>query len=152
MTSPTDPVIADAICDAIATQPKGLGAVLVDLGSPINPSTFYRWLAVDEELRKRYARARADQAQVMADEIAQIADETQVGEVITEKGDGTVEIKRADMLEHRKLRIEARKWLAAKLLPKVYGDKLAHTGPEGGAIVIDAGALIERIIGPKRED
>ena len=35
------------------------------------------------------------------------------------------------MIEHRKLRIEARKWLASKLLPKVYGDKLAHTGADG---------------------
>ena len=28
------------------------------------------------------------------------------------------------MLEHRKLRIDSRKWLLAKLAPKKYGDKL----------------------------
>ena len=75
----------------------------------------------------------------MADEIAEIADNTQSGEIVTEKDaffEGkrildaagkpirTIESKRSDMLEHRKLRIDARKWLAAKLLPKVYGDKL----------------------------
>lgn len=126
---PFDSTIADAICDAIATQSKGLGSILDDLGKPINPSTFYRWLQRDEELRNRYARARADQAQVMADEIAHIADNTELGEVITDKGD-KVEIRRGDMIEHRKLRIESRKWLAAKLLPKVYGDKIQqeHSG------------------------
>ncbi len=122
--TPEDHAIQDAVCDAISTQPRGIGAILSDLGNPINPSTFYRWLQQDEELCKRYARARADQAQVMADEITQIADNTQEGVIVTEKPDGSVETKRADMLEHRKLRIESRKWLAAKLLPKVYGERI----------------------------
>lgn len=134
-TTGYDEKLADAICDAIATQPKSLAAVLEDLGKPINPSTWYRWLQSNAELCNRYARARADQAQVMADEIASIADTTQVGEIVTEKPDG-VEVKRADMLEHRRLRIESRKWLAAKLLPKVYGDKTQQeiSGPGGEPI------------------
>ena len=75
----------------------------------------------------------------MADEIMQIADNTQEGAIVTEKADGSAEIKRADMLEHRKLRIESRKWLAAKLLPKVYGDKVQQevSGPEGGPLQAD---------------
>ena len=136
--TPEDQAIQDAVCDAISTQPRGIGAILNGLGNPINPSTFYRWLQQDEELCKRYARARADQAQVMADEITQIADNTQEGVIVTEKADGSVETKRADMLEHRKLRIESRQWLAAKLLPKVYGERIQqeHSGPDGGAIQI----------------
>src|SRR4051812_34514679 len=128
--------MADAICDAIATQSKGLGSILADMGDPINPSTWYRWLQQDAKLCERYARARADQAQVMADQISEIADTTHVGEIVTIKADGEKEIKRADMLEHRKLRIEARKWLAAKLLPKVYGDKTQQeiSGPDGGPV------------------
>ena len=35
------------------------------------------------------------------------------------------------MIEHRKLRIDTRLKLLAKWNPKKYGDKLAHTGPEG---------------------
>jgi hypothetical protein len=134
--TPEESALQDAICDAISTQPRGMGAILEELGNPINPSTFYRWLQQDDDLCKRYARARADQAQVMADEITQIADTTQEGVITTEKADGSVEIKRSDMLEHRKLRIESRKWLAAKLLPKVYGDRVQqeHTGPDGGPL------------------
>ena len=128
-----DESIADAVCDAIATQSKGLGAIIEDLGFQVSPSLIYKWIQQNDSFRERYARAKADQARVMADEITEIADNTQSGEIVTEKGDGTVEIKRADMLEHRKLRIESRKWLAAKLLPKVYGDnaKLALTNPDG---------------------
>ena len=133
---PYDADVAEAIIDAIATSSLGLGSVIKELGLTVRPSTFYRWLQKSDELRERYARARADQAQVMAEEIAQIADNTERGEIITLKADGTQEIKSADMIEHRKLRIESRKWLAAKLIPKVYGDKMAVTGADGGAIQI----------------
>lgn len=122
-TIPYDDAIADQVCNAIATQSKGLGTIIRDLGLDISPALIYKWISQNDSFRERYARAKADQARVLADEITEIADNTQEGQIITEKPDG-VEIKRADMLEHRKLRIESRKWLAAKLLPKVYGDKL----------------------------
>lgn len=131
-----NPDIADQVCSAIATQSKGLATIIQELGLNISPALFYKWIQQDASLRERYARAKADQAQVLADEIMQIADSTQEGAIITEKSDGSVETKRSDMLEHRKLRIESRKWLAAKLLPKVYGDKLEHTGEIGLKTVI----------------
>ena len=133
-----DEEIADAICDAIATQSKGLGQIIDELGFNLSPSLIYKWIRQNEAFREMYARAKADQARVMADEITQIADNTQEGQIVTEKEDGKIEIKRADMLEHRKLRIESRKWLAAKLLPRVYGDnaKLQLTGEDGGPLVV----------------
>ncbi len=63
----------------------------------------------------------------MAEEILAISDETQEGEIRTERADGTVEIKKEDMLGHRKLRIDTRKWLMAKMKPKKYGDKIDMT-------------------------
>ena len=133
-----DEAIADAVCDAIATQSKGLGAIIEELGFKISPSLIYKWIQQNDSFRERYARAKAEQARVMADEICEIADHTQEGVITTQKADGGVEIKSADMLEHRKLRIESRKWLAAKLLPKVYGDqsKLELSGADGGPLVV----------------
>jgi hypothetical protein len=32
--------------------------------------------------------------------------------------------------------VDTRKWLLSKALPKVYGDKIAHTGPDGGPLAI----------------
>lgn len=134
---PYNEAIADQVCDAIAASPKGLAAIIEELELSISPSLIYKWAQQNESFRERYARARADQARVLAEEIAEIADKTQFGETITLKADGTQEIKTGDMIEHRKLRIEARKWLAAKLLPKVYGDKLQHTGADEGPIQVE---------------
>lgn len=140
--TPEELAIQDVICDAISTQPRSLAAILSELGNPITPSTLYKWMHMDESLGHRYARARAAQAQVMADEITAIADTPEPGIVITEKSDGSVETKRSDMIEHRRLRIDARKWLASKLLPKTYGERLALTDPSGEGPAV---FLLERI-------
>ena len=124
-----DPEIAAQVCLLISTESKGLRAICESDERFPDPATFYRWMLSHAELREIYTRAKDEQLQILADEIQQIADETQVGEVITIKGDER-EVKMADMLEHRKLRIESRKWLLAKLAPKKYGDKLQteHSG------------------------
>lgn len=70
-------------------------------------TTFYKRLAEDAGLAERYARARETQGHREADEIRLIADTA-----TTE----TVQVAR--------LQIDARKWRAAKLAPKVYGDRM----------------------------
>ena len=78
-----------------------------------------------------FARARDLGEAQISQECLEIADTTQVGEIITTKPDGSQEVKTADMIEHRKLRIDTRLKLLAKWNPRKYGDKLAHTGPDG---------------------
>jgi len=72
-----------------------------------------RWLADDQDgnRREQYARARDAQSDVIADEILMIAD--------TEED-----------AQKARVRIDARKWLAGKMKPKVYGDKqtVEHQG------------------------
>src|SRR5436305_10818518 len=67
----------------------------------------------------------------MAEEILEIANSRVDGKetVVRGNADGkkTVEVKTADMLDHRRLQIETRKWLMAKMKPKRYGDKLDVT-------------------------
>lgn len=91
--------------------------------------TVYDWL--EEDAKKdgapessRFAQARARGEDQIAQECLEIADTTQVGVIVTEKPDGTTETKHADMIEHRKLRIDTRLKLLAKWNPKKYGDKL----------------------------
>ncbi|MBU2052465.1 hypothetical protein KKH13_04650, partial [Patescibacteria group bacterium] len=66
---------------------------------------------------KRYARARDEQADTLADEITYIAD--------TEPD-----------ANKARVRVDARKWVAAKLKPKKYGDhqSLAVTDGDGGPL------------------
>lgn len=114
--------IAGKILTAIATTRVGLATICKEEGFPV-PSTVYLWLTQNASFSERYARAKEDQLQILEDEILEIADNTQLGVIVTDKGDGTTERKQADMIEHRKLRIESRKWLMGKLKPKKYGDK-----------------------------
>lgn len=92
---------ADEIIELI-TQGSSLRDI-VELGYPSAP-TLFRWMEANEDFRKQYARAREEQAEFMVSEIINIAD--------TEE----------DPAKARN-RIDARKWAAMKLLPKVYGDR-----------------------------
>ena len=70
---------------------------------------------LDAELNKQYTRAREIGYTVMADDIIDISDTP----VLTERGDAT---------DRSRLRVESRKWLLSKALPKVYGDKQSVEG------------------------
>jgi hypothetical protein len=101
--------IADAICERIGDG-ESLRSICADEGMP-NKATVFRWLAVNSEFRDQYARARETQADSLVDDILLIAD--------TE-----------DDPQKARVKIDARKWIAGKMRPKVYGDKLDlnHSG------------------------
>lgn len=92
-------------------------------------SSVYRWLADNEEFRDLYSRAREDQAHTLADEIIKIADTPVIGTKtkINEKGER--ETTEGDMIEHRRLQVDSRKWYAAKMNKK-YSEKVGveHSG------------------------
>lgn len=76
--------------------------------------TFFKWMRDDEDLLDMYARAKEATAYIYAEQIIEIADTAK----------NRVEVEKA------RIQVDARKWLAAKLLPKKYGDKLnlEHSG------------------------
>lgn len=77
-------------------------------------ATFYRRLqSGDAEFCEKYARARESQAHREAEEIREIADAAT-----------------PDNVHVARLRMDARKWRAGKLAPKVYGDKVAVGGAD----------------------
>lgn len=101
----------------------------------IHVTTFFRWMDGDTELRNLYAHAREAQAEYFANDIVAIADEVEVVGVMTP--DGVMDFKLDPVgVARNKLRIDARKWVAAKLLPKKYGEKVETTlvGADGGPV------------------
>ena len=100
--------LADAICEGLADG-KSLRSICSSPSMPTKACVF-RWLAANKAFADQYARARETQADSFADDIAAIADDEGL-----EPND-------------KRVRIDARKWLAGKLRPKVYGDKVALTG------------------------
>jgi hypothetical protein len=94
--------MAQKICEHLI-QGKPLTPARTRKSGLPNPSTIFRWIEERDDFRERYVRAREFQAYVYADETIDIAD--------TEE----------DAAKARN-RIEIRKWHAAKMAPKVYGD------------------------------
>jgi hypothetical protein len=103
-------------------------------------ATVFRWLSLESPFRDgfcdQYAHAREAQADSLADDIIDIADTPMPG-VKTKTTAQGVETTEGDMIEHRRLRVDARKWVAAKLKPKKYGDKvdLTHANPDGSVLL-----------------
>lgn len=114
--------IFNTICDRIE-KGESLRAILLEKDMP-SSSTFYIWLDSDENKSKRYARATELRADYLFDEIINIADNTHEGVVIETDDNGRTKEKKGDMLGHRKLQVDSRKWILSKLNPKKYGDKL----------------------------
>jgi len=79
-----------------------------------------RWLAENDGFREQYARAREAQADTLADEILDIADDGTNDWMARE--DGSLEYN-GDHIQRSRLRVDARKWIASKLKPKVYGER-----------------------------
>lgn len=117
--------MAARICGELASG-KSLASICDKEGMP-SIMTVYRWLQAHESFREDYARAREDQADTLADEILKIADEAPQTSV-QERGGAEVTVVDSAAIQHQKLRVDARKWIAAKMKPKKYGDKLELDG------------------------
>lgn len=126
--------IADLICERIANG-ESLRSICSEAEMP-NKATVFRWLAADGDFSDQYARARETQADSLFDEILTIADTPMEGVKTKTTASGT-ETTTGDMIEHRRLQVDARKWMAGKLQPKKYGDKITQelTGAGGAPLV-----------------
>ena len=116
-----------AICAGLA-QGNSLLQTCKDLGIAV--STAWVWERDIPEHAENAVRAREAGCHVMACEMKDIADTPQIGVIRTTKPDGQIEEREEDMTQHRRLRIETRKWLLSKWAAKVYGDKqqIEHSG------------------------
>ena len=79
------------------------------------------------EFSEQYARAREAQADKLAEEALQIADDGHSDTYVD--GDGNVKTD-TEVIQRSKLRVDTRKWLASKMAPKKYGDKVAIGGAD----------------------
>lgn len=106
-------------------QGNSLSAVFRDHKWPVHRTTFTSWLD-DKDKANKYARACSIRADIMFEEILQIADK-QGEDVIVKDG---VEQVNHNVINRNRLQIDSRKWILAKMNPKKYGEKLDidHSG------------------------
>jgi hypothetical protein len=96
-------------------------------------STVLRWIADDKhkQFREQYAHAREAGLEQMADEILEIADETSHDTLVTEHG----ERANSEWIQRSKLRVDARKWILSKQLPKKYGERTTLVGDNENPLI-----------------
>jgi len=95
------------ICEWLAIG-KSLAAFCREPGS-LSQSTVHRWLLAYGDFLEKYKIAREVQADTLVDEIVEIADAN------------TADVNET---QRNRLRVDTRKWVAAKQRPKKYGDKV----------------------------
>ena len=103
----------------------------------------YEWMAKDPDLSGAIARARVMGYDAIAEETLLIADTPEWGLTETVSPNGA-SVTKADMLGHRKLRIETRLKLLSKWDPKRYGEKLSLGGDKENPIHLEANVKAEQ--------
>ena len=120
----------DQICDEIA-EGKSIRSICLRDDRPAH-KTFFAWLNKDEALAAQYARAREDQADTIFDECLEIADAAKPEDV-----------------QAARLRIDTRKWMAGKLRPKNYGEKVDLTSSDGSMTPVTN--IVNQLVQPKKD-
>jgi len=98
---------AERFCELLA-QGRSVAVICAGPDMPSQQSV-YTWLKQDEDFLERYARAREAQADKLFKECLEIADAA-----------------RPEDVNVARLRVDTRKWAAARLAPKKYGDRISH--------------------------
>lgn len=112
--------IAALICGRLAAG-ESLRAICRDENMP-QESTVRAWALDDVHgFYAQYAKAREIGYSGMADELLEIADETSRDTIKNKSGD---EVADTEWISRSRLRVDTRKWMLSKVLPKVYGDKV----------------------------
>lgn len=102
------PILAERICSLIA-QGKSKRQIEGMDGMP-NRETIDAWLMKHEGFASQYARACECRTEGYAEEVVEISDRPDLG------------------ADQKRVMIDARKWVACKLLPKKYGDAVTIKG------------------------
>lgn len=139
---------ADYICQELA-EGRSLRKICEDDGMP-SAGTVCRWLSESTTFQTQYARAREAQADALFEEVLDIADE-ECTTVKADKhgsrdddGNGNTEVVFDSVaVQRNRLRVDARKWMAGKLRPKKYGEKLELSGDSDNPLTIQT---IKRVV------
>ena len=115
--------LAKKICDLLAT---GLTLREVCRMDDMPPESTVRQWALDNQggFSAQYARAREIGYHSMADELMEISDDGQHDwmERNAEENEGWA--ANGEHMQRSRLRVDTRKWMLSKALPKIYGEKV----------------------------
>lgn len=115
------PEIAETILERLADG-ETLRGICSDAGMPTEGAVRF-WVTSDREgFATRYAQAREAGCWGMADEILELSDDAVRDVKVDAEGRETVDY---EVVARSRLRVDTRKFLLSKLIPKTFGDKSA---------------------------
>lgn len=129
---------------------ESLKSICQDMG--VAQQTVYGWVIDNHEgFGESYARAKHLMALRWADELDEIAGDRRDDFKQNEEGKWVPDY---EVIARSKLRIDTRKWVLAKMLPKVYGDKVVAelTGKDGAALQAPSTTINILALPPEQRD
>jgi hypothetical protein len=88
-------------------------------------TTVFMWMRTKPEFLNQYARAKEESSDALVEDMLDISDNSDGDIEIDEDGAPRVN---HENIQRAKLRVDTRKWIASKLKPKKYGEKLELAG------------------------
>src|SRR5215831_3625410 len=123
---------ANEICQRMTTG-QGLLRICADDHMP-DRATVYRWLEANDGFRDRYVRAREALMDFYAEQILVIAFDESGDIVVDQAPDGRLKtVANHAKVQRDRLKVDSLKWIASRLFPKRYGDKMELLGQDGGS-------------------
>lgn len=113
--------LAEEICTTIASSTSGTKRLCIERPHWPSQDTIFTWLKNYSEFSEQYARAKVCQVEALVDEMLDIADDSSLDTSVDENGKS---VCNSAAVSRAKLKIDTRKWLACKLVPRVYGNKV----------------------------
>lgn len=113
--------LADLICKRISTSSMGIKRLCDAYDDMPSYDTIFEWISLHQYFSIQYAKAKSNQAHVFAEEIIDLSAKSD-NDLLVNPITGEEKPNTAAIMRHR-LMIDTRKWVAAKMLPKLYGDR-----------------------------
>lgn len=116
--------LADAICAELASG-KSMRTVCKEDRFPCMVTVFM-WLRTRPEFLKQYEKAKEEASDALVEEMLDIADDgtNDWMEIHDKEGAAAGYKVNGEHVQRSRLRVDTRKWIAAKLKPKKYGEKV----------------------------
>ena len=113
--------LANEICVRLGLG-ESLRKICLDERIP-SMATVMTWLTKKPEFLEQYTRAREIQAETQFDELIDIVDQPPELSYVTDKNGEQIEVKfDSSYVQWMKLRVDTRKWTAARMAPKKYAE------------------------------
>lgn len=108
-------------------------------------ATIFSWMRKFPAFLNQYTRAKQEAADAFAEDMLDIADDST--DDIMFDADGNPRVNN-EAIQRSRLRVDTRKWLASKLKPKKYGEKLELAGDPAAPLVT---RIVRQVVDPKAD-